>query len=102
MPFSNTEGATSTNFKPLLLLISTFDANSYQNKIIIGINNWYYIFKIQVVTLLKSENREFGSVRTDRQLHVLPNYRVSEFDELGTREGQTEKIRSGAVEILQE
>jgi methylcytosine dioxygenase len=31
-----------------------------------------------VVTLLKPENREFGKPHTDRQLHVLPNYRIAD------------------------
>lgn len=55
-----------------------------------------------VVTLLKPENREFGKPHTDRQLHVLPNYRVASVDEFGSREGQLQKIKNGGVEILNE
>jgi len=55
-----------------------------------------------VVTLLKPENREFGKPHTDRQLHVLPNYRVASVDEFGSREGQLQKVRNGGVEILHE
>jgi methylcytosine dioxygenase len=52
------------------------------------------------VTLLKPENREFGAPRNDQQLHVLPNYRMSDVDEFGSGEAQIEKVRSGAAEIL--
>ena len=52
------------------------------------------------MTLLKPENREFGQERTDRQLHVLPNYRAADVDEDGSRERQMQKIKSGAAEIL--
>ena len=55
-----------------------------------------------VVTLLKPENREFGKPHSDRQLHVLPNYRVASVDEFGSREGQFQKIKNGAVEVLHE
>jgi hypothetical protein len=55
----------------------------------------------QIVTLLK-EIRQLGSVRSDRQLHVLPNYRAANVDESGSREAQTRKIQSGALEIIQE
>jgi hypothetical protein len=55
-----------------------------------------------VVTLLKPENREFGKPHTDRQLHVLPNYRVASVDEFGSRAGQLQKVKNGAVEVLQE
>lgn len=54
------------------------------------------------MTLLKPENREFGQKRTDRQLHVLPNYRAADVDEYGSQEGQIQKIKSGALEILDE
>ena len=59
-----------------------------------------YFCQFQVVTLLKPENREFGVPRNDRQLHVLPNYRMADVDECGSREAQVEKVRSGAVEVL--
>ena len=55
-----------------------------------------------VVTLLKPENREFGKPRSDRQLHVLPNYRAADVDENGSREGQLKKIKSGGFEALNE
>ena len=52
------------------------------------------------MTLLKPENRQIGQNRSDRQLHVLPNYRTADVDEYGSREGQLQKVKSGAIEIL--
>ena len=37
----------------------------------------FVVIILKVITLLKPENREFGKPKTDRQLHVLPNYRMS-------------------------
>ena len=52
----------------------------------------------QVVTLTKHRGEER---RSDEQLHVLPLYVLDPTDEHGSAEGQMEKIRSGAVELLQ-
>ena len=59
---------------------------------------------IQVVTLTKPEIREFGCVRSDEQLHVLPNYRVLEkrkpADPFSSQDD--DNARSAGVQILNE
>lgn len=53
-----------------------------------------------VVTLLKPENRAFGSVPSDEQLHVLPHYMPDHTDEFDNAEEQERKVRDGALEKL--
>lgn len=54
----------------------------------------------QVCTLLREDVRDTNNPE-DEQLHVLPLHRLADTDEFGSREGMEEKIRSGAIEIVQ-
>lgn len=55
----------------------------------------------QVVTLTKPELRPFSlTPPPDEQLHVLPHYIAAPTDEFGSYQGHAEKIRSGALNVL--
>lgn len=53
------------------------------------------------VGLLRQRSHGVAAAAEDEQLHVLPLYTMDTTDEFGSAEAQSEKNKTGAVQVLE-